>query len=219
MTDLTHLNELFALSEDPWHNRTGWYLERKRTILLASLPDARYATAFEPGCGPGAITIGLASRCERLLGIDARRESVAAATERTRHLSNVRIEHGVLPADWPRQQEFDLIVLNEIGLSFDPADWAYLASLVRESLLPEATVVACHWKHDDWRRDPNADDVAGSDAADLRSPAERLAAETLHGLLNSVLGLPRQTKIADQDFILDVWTNRTRSVAEREGLV
>lgn len=206
MTDQTHLNELFASSEDPWHSRTGWYQDRKRGILLASLPEARYATAFEPGCAGGALTVGLAGRCEQLLGVDASREEVAAAAERTRHLSNVRIEHGVLPADWP-PQKFDLIVLNEIGLSFDPADWACLAGAVRDSLLPEATVVACHWKHDA---------ISGGDQP---PGGERLAAETLHGLLHSVLGLQRQTKIADQDFILDIWTNRGRTIAEREGLV
>lgn len=198
MTDLQHLNELFAASEDPWFTRGGWYGRRKRDLLLAALADPRYGSTFEPGCRDGDLTLALASRSDRVLGVDARRDAVAAATERTAHLSNVVIHRGHLPEDWPRHQKFDLIVLHEIGLGFDPADWAGLAMEVRDSLTDTATVLACHWKHD------------FSD--------QNLAAETLHGLLNSILGLPRQTKIADADFILDVWTTGSRTVAERDGL-
>jgi SAM-dependent methyltransferase len=198
MTDLHHLNELFAASEDPWFTRGGWYSRRKRDVLLASLADPRYGSTFEPGCRDGDLTLALASRSDRVLAVDARREAVAEATGRTAHLSNVVVERGHLPEDWPRNEKFDLIVLHEIGLGFDPADWAGLATQVRDSLTDTATVLACHWKHE---------------FAD-----QNLAAETLHGLLNSILGLTRQTKIADADFILDVWTTTSRTVAERDGL-
>jgi LmbE family N-acetylglucosaminyl deacetylase len=39
---------------DPWQTRTSWYEIRKRAVLLACLPHARYAHAAEPGCGTGA---------------------------------------------------------------------------------------------------------------------------------------------------------------------
>ncbi|MDQ1731664.1 MAG: hypothetical protein QOK10_1823 [Pseudonocardiales bacterium] len=226
MTDLAHLNQLFAASEDPWHTRAGWYYERKRDILLATLPDARYASTFEPGCGDGELTMSLASRSDHVLAMEARRDSVTAASNRTAHLSNVTITQGRLPTGWPRNQQFDLIVLNEIGLSFDPAEWASVANAVKEGLRPGGTVIACHWKHE---LRPNPTESAGStrsadrSSADRRgtedSGSQRLAAETLHGLLNSILGLPRQTKIADCDFILDAWTTRDRTVAQREGLI
>ena len=102
------------------------------------------------------------------------------------------------PADQPRQDRFDLVVLHEMGLSYDAASWAEIAGLVRAGLTEDATVVACHWKHDE---------------------AYSLAAETVHGMLNSVLGLPRQTRVADTDFILDVWTTTAASIARREGLL
>jgi hypothetical protein len=198
MTDLQHLNELFAASEDPWHTRSGWYDQRKRDLLLASLPNARYGSTFEPGCRDGDLTSALASRSDHVLAVDARREAVAATRQRTAHLSNVAIERRHLPEEWPANKGFDLVVLHEIGLGFCPAQWADLAAGIRDSLSADATVLACHWKHEFAERN--------------------LAPETLHGLLNSILGLPRQTKIADADFILDVWTTRTRTVAERDGL-
>jgi precorrin-6B methylase 2 len=199
MTNLKHLNELFAASEDPWHRRSGWYEVRKRSILLSVLDEPRYSSAFEPGCGSGSLTEMLATRCDRLLSMESAREAMAETASRTAHLSNVTVRHGWLPDDWPRHETFDLVVLHEIGLSHEPAAWAEVAESVVGSLSSTATVVACHWKH--------------------YRAKQHLAAETVHGVLNSILGLNRQTKIADCDFILDVWATADRTVAQRDGLV
>ncbi|MCW2523976.1 MAG: SAM-dependent methyltransferase [Frankiales bacterium] len=197
MTDLQHLNELFAASEDPWHTRSGWYSERKRELLLASLPNARYSSTFEPGCRGGDLTLSLASRSDRVLAVDARREAVSQAAQRTAHLSNVDVQRRYLPEEWPANERFDLIVLHEIGLGFDPANWAGLAAAIRDSLSADATVLACHWKHEFAERN--------------------LDTHTLHNLLNTIMGLPRQTTISDSDFTLDVWTTRQRTVAGLDG--
>jgi SAM-dependent methyltransferase len=197
LSDLRHLNELYAASEDPWHTRSGWYQQRKRQLLLACLTEPRYAETFEPGCGDGTLTQALATRSDRVLAVDNARELIGLTRQRTEHLSNVSVERAELPQEWPHHRTFDLIVLHEIGLTFDPAHWADLAASVRDSLAPDGTVLACHWKH------------AGG---------TQLAAETLHGLLHSILGMPRYSKVSDADFILDVWTNRSRTLAEREGI-
>lgn len=44
---------LFARGPDPWHFEGSWYEARKRDLLLASLPHARYESIFEPGCAGG----------------------------------------------------------------------------------------------------------------------------------------------------------------------
>jgi trans-aconitate methyltransferase len=197
MTDLQHLNELFAASEDPWYTRSGWYARRKRELLLASLPNARYNSTFEPGCRGGDLTVALASRSERVLAVDASREATSRAAARTAHLCNVDIQRRHLPEEWPTHERFDLIVLHEIGLGFDPAHWAGLAAAIRDTLTSDATVLACHWKHEFAERN--------------------LDTHTLHNLLNSIMGLPRQTSISDSDFSLDVWTTRSRTVAGHGG--
>ena len=188
MINLEHLNDLYGVAEDPWHMRSGWQTERRRELLLASLNHARYGNAFLPGCGAGEVIPALARRTERILAADDNRPALAEARVRTEHLSNVSVEYLQLPADWPTGERFDLVVLNEMGYLMDLADWATLAEAVRASLAPDATVLACH-------RNPH---FAG----------RYLATETLHGTLDSILGLNRQTRVVDAEFALDVWTNR-----------
>jgi hypothetical protein len=45
-----------------------------------------------------------------------------------------------------------------------------------------------------------------------------LATDALHGQLGEALGLPRHTSVTDADFVIDVWTTGSRSVAQAEGL-
>ena len=188
MADLEHLNELYGVSEDPWHMRDGWQSQRRRDLLLASLNHARYGNTFLPGCGAGDLIPALARRTDRVLAADDNRQALASTRSRTGHLSNVDVRYLQLPAEWPTDASFDLIVLHEMGYLMDLADWASLAELVRGSLLPDATVLACH-RHQEF-----------SDRF--------LRTETLHSTLDSILGLNRQTRVLDSDFAIDVWTNR-----------
>jgi trans-aconitate methyltransferase len=188
MADLEHLNELYGESEDPWHMRDGWHSQRRRDLLLASLSHARYGNSFVPGCGTGDLLPALAKRTDRILAADDNRQSLASARSRTEHLSNVDVQFLQLPTEWPAEASYDLIVLYEMGYQMDLADWAQLAESVRGSLLPDATVLACH-RHQEF-----------SD--------RYLRTETLHSTLDSILGLNRQTRVLDSDFSIDVWTNR-----------
>lgn len=96
-----------------------------------------------------------------------------------------------LPEQWPTGQQFGLIALHEMGYRLDLADWACLATSVRNSLTPDATVPACHRLHESQER--------------------ILASETLHGTLDSILGLERQTHVADAGLVIDVWNNPINS--------
>jgi SAM-dependent methyltransferase len=196
--DLAYLDSLYAASEDPWHARSGWYGERKQELLLASLPRARYLSCFEPGCGTGELTVQLARRCDQLLAVDYHRDAVDSARERVRHLSNVAVRRMLLPQEWPYEDKFDLVVLSEFGYYCSGSAWAEICSRVLYSLATDATVLACHWRHDF---------------------AERtLETDTVHGMLDSVLRLPKHTAVIDADLMLEVWTTGDRSVAELEGL-
>ncbi|HTZ43817.1 MAG TPA: class I SAM-dependent methyltransferase [Jatrophihabitans sp.] len=188
MTNLEHLNDLYALAEDPWHMRGGWLADRRRELLAASLHHPRYGSAYVPGCGAGEVIPALARRTEWLVATDDNRPALAEARVRAEHLSNVHLEYRKLPDDWPVAQRFDLIVLSEMGYLMDLADWATLADRVRGSLTPDATVLACH--------------------RNQHFPGRYLGTETLHGTLDSILGLTRQTQVLDADFAIDVWTNR-----------
>jgi len=196
--DLAYLNGLYARDRDPWHVREGWYERRKLQLLLACLPKERYAAAFEPGCSVGEVTAGLAERCDRLLAADFHPDPVAAARQRTAGLPNVEDRQLLLPQQWPREARFDLVVLSEIGYFLSRSAWAQLCARTRASLAADATVLACHWRRDFAERRQDTD--------------------ALHACLDSVLTLPRHTRVSDADFAIDVWTTGSRSVAEAAGL-
>ncbi len=191
--ELEYLNSLYGTSEDPWHMRSGWQAERRRALLLAALSHPRYGSTFEPGCADGELTAGLARRSDRVLAADDNRGALSEARSRTAHLSNVAIEWMQLPEQWPADQKFDLIVLHEVGYRLDLAAWAELATAARNSLAADATVLACHHQHEFTGR--------------------ILQTQTLHGILDSILGLERQTQVIDSDFTIDVWTNRAAQPA------
>jgi Nodulation protein S (NodS) len=69
---------LFQRNDDPWQHRNSWYEARKRALLMAALPAARYGSVFEPGCFGGELTQALAARTRRLLACDGSARAVAS---------------------------------------------------------------------------------------------------------------------------------------------
>jgi len=192
-----YFDSLFAASDDPWGFRTRWYEQRKRALTLACLPASFYDSIFEPGCANGELAADLAPRCHRLLACDASVPAVRLARQRLRDVPHARVETMTMPADWPAEQ-FDLIVISELGYYLPPADLATLARACLGSLTDTGTLLACHWR-------PLIDGCAyGGDAVH-----EILAAET---------GLPRIVHHQEDDFVLDVWTRQGQSVGRAEGL-
>ncbi len=196
--DLAYLNGMYATGTDPWRIEHGWYEQRKRRLVLGCLPRQRYRYAFEPGCSGGTLTRELARRCDKLLAADLSEVAVRATRDRVLGCPGVQVAQLLLPDEWPSRRRFDLIVLSELGYFFREASWAELCAQVASTLAADATVLACHWRHD---------------FAERTLPTTRL-----HGLLADALGLASQTSLADADFLIDVWTNSASSVAEREGL-
>ena len=43
-------DEFYSKSPDPWGFRTSWYEQRKREIVVASLPRRRFGSCWELGC-------------------------------------------------------------------------------------------------------------------------------------------------------------------------
>ncbi|AMM23287.1 class I SAM-dependent methyltransferase [Variovorax sp. PAMC 28711] len=193
-----YFDALYSESTDPYAVRTRWYEERKRSVLMASLPQRRYTNAFEPGCGAAELTLQLAERCDSLLASDFSEAAVASARERTQALPNVSIEQQVLPVDWPHAQgPFDLIVVSEIAYFLDERAIRMLARFCAESLAVDGTLVACDWRPD------FAERAATTDA--------------VHAAL-AELGLPRLVRHDESDFLLQVWSRDARSVAQQEGI-
>jgi len=190
-------DSLFTKDEDPWKFESRWYEQRKRDMTLACLPRQRYASGYEPGCANGVLSAALAERCDHLVVSDGSRLAVDLARRRVASLPNVEVREAWLPRDWPLGR-FDLVVVSELGYFMGADDLAALASRVRGSLMPGGTVLACHWR---WK---------SSDC--------EFDGDEVHRRLGVDLQLPSLLHLQDRDFVIDLWCDDPRSVAQREGL-
>ena len=192
-----YFDGLFAGSDDPWAFRQRWYEQRKRAITLAALPRPRYRSIFEPGCANGELSAELATRCDRLLCCDTAAAAVTLARTRLSLFDHAEVRQSRLPGDWPNEQ-FDLIVLSEVGYYLDAGDLNQLIKQATQSLTVDGQLLACHWR-------PPIDGCP-------------LNARQVHDLLHEHLHLPRLVLHQEADFLLELWSREPRSVAALEGL-
>lgn len=192
-----HFDALYAQSEDPYGTRARWYEQRKRDVLLASLPRSRFRRCYEPGCGSAELTVALAARCDTVLAADFSPTALQAARSRTMGLANVRLERHALPADWPSAQRFDLVVLSELSYFLDLPALQQIAQHCANSLDQDGVLVACDW----------LPDFAGRAASTAAA----------HGTL-AAIGLVPLVAHHEDDFRLLVLARDPRSVAQREGI-
>jgi len=192
-----YFESLYARSADPYGVRDRWYEQRKRSIVLSSLPRRRFRQCYEPGCGNGELTAQLAERCDAVLAADFSEHALHAAANRLNALPHVRLARHTLPGDWPTGLRFDLVVLSELLYFLPLADIRTVAQCCAASLADDGVIVACDW---------------------LLPFAERATpVDEVHAALAST-GLPCLATHAEADFRLHVWTRDARSVAQREGV-
>lgn len=144
MIDPLHFHDLYASSHDPWQLAERHYERRKFDITAASLPAARYASAFEPGCSIGVLTQRLAARCDRVLATDP-----AAPLDQARLRvpdQHVTFERSSVPHDWP-DDTFDLIVLSELLYYLDEPNRREVLARSLQTLAPTGNLVLVHWRH------------------------------------------------------------------------
>jgi hypothetical protein len=182
-TDRAYFEEMYGADSDPWGFETRWYEQRKYALTVAALPEARYRSAFEPGCSIGVLTSLLAPRCDRLVATEIIDSALAQARVRLSPFPHVRLERWSIPEQWPTDI-FDLIVLSEIAYYFDAATLRCIADRAMSSLSPRGTLVGVHW----------------------RGPTDYpLSADDAHEILTSVGGLTSVVHHAESEFVLDVW--------------
>lgn len=189
-----YFDDLYSRSDDPWGLQDRFYEQRKRELVCAALPRARFRRAFEPGCATGLLTARLAQRCDEVLACDVVGRAVALARARLAPMANVRVENRRIPQDWPAGL-FDLMVFSEVG--YYCPDLTALSGRIHAGLAPDGVLVACHWRHD---------------APDHPHPAEGV-----HRAIGA--GLGKIASHVEEDFLLDVWTRSGESVARLGGIV
>lgn len=181
-----HFEALYAASPDPWNVRAAWYEQRKRALLLAALPQARYRHAFEPGCGNGELTAALAPRCDRILACDGSPSAVAAAQARLAGAAHVTVDQRRLPQDWPHGDgAFDLVIVSEMAYYLPGDVWQDMVRRIVASLAPGGALLMCHCRH------PYDDYVTSADF--------------VHGAAHAAPELSPIVQHVETEFLLDGW--------------
>ena len=194
----SYFDDTYSHRADPWGFETRWYESRKRALTLAALPSQRYDTALEIGCSIGVLTEQLAPRCGALLAVDISQAAVDRARIRLAESSHVRIERADIGVRFP-DRHFDLVLLSEVGYYFDLAGLAGVLDHIEDALGDTGVLVACHWRH------PVAD--------------YPLRGDDVHTAIRERPSLQRLAVHVEEDFVLEVFSRDSRSVAERTGLL
>ncbi len=194
----SYFDAVYDRRDDPWGLETRWYEARKRALTLASLPHHRYASIFEIGCSIGVLTEQLASRCDRLHAVDIAAAAVERARARLAGAPHVSIERSDVKSDYPAGP-FDLVVMSEVGYYFALPALRKLFGLIGASLTVDGSVVLCHWRHP-------VDDHS-------------LSGDEVHREAASVPGWNRVSQHLEEDFVLEVYSRDSRSVARQTGLL
>ncbi len=177
-----HFGNMYLAKDDPWDLATKWHDQRKYAITVASLPQQRYRSCYEPGCSIGLLTRLLAPRCDEILAVDSVESAVSQTRENVREFPHVTAELANLPAELP-DASYDLIVVGDLlyYLSADDLD-ATIDGLV-ERLEPDGDLVSVHF------RDRAAGNYDGFN---------------VHAALAARPGLDRIVHHEDEWFLLDV---------------
>jgi cyclopropane fatty-acyl-phospholipid synthase-like methyltransferase len=130
---------------DPWAYETSDYERRKYDATLRACGEGPFTDALELGSSIGVLSARLASRCERLVTIDAAATAVAAADRRLAGVPQVELVLGEIPEAIP-PGSYDLVVASEILYYLEPPVLRSTLDRLREVTEPGTRVVAVHWR-------------------------------------------------------------------------
>ena len=179
---------LYAGSRDPWGFETSEYEKRKYERTLAALGGRRFARALEAGASIGVFTQMLAERCDGLLAVDVSEKAVAVARRRLSGLEHVTVERRSLPEEMPGGP-FDLVVASEVLYYFTREEMLATLRRFEEELAPGGALLAVHWRRE--------------------TKTYPLQGDEVHDLLNQHTGLAATRSIAEPDYRLDLFEDRS----------
>lgn len=192
-----YFEDLYRHNSDPWGYDSHWYEARKRQICLALLIRPRYPKVLEVGCSNGHLSIHLAQRAEQLLCIDVSECAVQLASERLQEFEHVVVENRKIPEDYSIQK-FDLILISEMAYYLSANELHQFIEKLKHSLNDDGEILCCHWRHE---------------IQDFE-----LNAEQVHQAFQQHFPFHHYLSLNDPDFMIDVWTANTSSLAQQEKL-
>ncbi|RZA13795.1 MAG: class I SAM-dependent methyltransferase [Proteobacteria bacterium] len=144
-TDRQYFQKLYEASVDPFHNWRNEYEDSKRAQALSLLQKAFYPTAFEPGCGNGALSLDLSERCGHLSSVDWSSDALRAASLHCAGVANIDFSEMDFPAALP-QKTFDLLIVSELLYYFSEMRLKKFFHSIPEIVKPGGEVMLIHWR-------------------------------------------------------------------------
>lgn len=139
-----YFEDVYNAKDDPWDFASSEYEAAKYAATLDALPRESYQSAFEIGASIGVLTAQLADRCASLLAVDVNEKALNQARQRCRDLPNVEFQLLRIPQEFP-EQNFDLILISEVGYYLSVEDWKKTFEKVADHLKPQGNIVLVHW--------------------------------------------------------------------------
>jgi len=142
-----YFNDVYLASSDPWNFEASEYEAAKYDATIASLPLSWYENALEIGCSIGVLTGKLADRCSRLTSTDVSDRALEIARKRNDGRKSVQFLKTSIPREFP-DEDFDLIVISEVGYYLDVHDWQEATQKIFNHLRPKGHIILVHWLPD-----------------------------------------------------------------------
>lgn len=139
-----YFDDVYRANTDPWAFETSSYERDKYNATIAALPNERYARAFEIGCSIGVLSVLLAQRCGHLLAVDVSERPLQTARNRLMPYPQVTVKQMQVPDVFPDEQ-FDLILLSEVGYYWSIDDLKQARQEILDHLLPGGHLLLVHW--------------------------------------------------------------------------
>lgn len=139
-----YFDDVYSKNKDPWDFETSEYEKAKYADTIAALGKNYFDNAFEIGCSIGILTMLLASKVKKLLAVDVSEVALNQARERLSGIHNVAFRKMSVPAQFP-DDNFDLIVVSEVGYYLSLEDLKKLRTLLVEHLNLGGTLLLVHW--------------------------------------------------------------------------
>ncbi|WP_447505642.1 class I SAM-dependent methyltransferase [Acinetobacter pittii] len=192
-----YFEDLYRHNNDPWGYDFHWYEARKRQICLALLTKPRYLKVLEVGCSNGHLSFHLAQRADELVCIDVSERAVQLASARLQEFEHVVVENRKIPEDYSIQK-FDLILISEMAYYLSKDELHQFIEKLKYSLNDGGEILCCHWRHEIQDFDLNAEQV--------------------HQAFQQHFPFHHYLSLNDPDFMIDLWTANTSSLAQQEKL-
>jgi SAM-dependent methyltransferase len=129
---------------DPWDLANDSYEQARYDTIIRALAGKRYSYAYEPGCAVGALTVKLATICDRVDACDFSQTAVGQARQRCIDFPGVAVRCASM-TDVAPIEKYDLLVLSEIGYYLTLTAWESLVLGIVDRMQPGAILLASHW--------------------------------------------------------------------------